>query len=72
MDEELEYFTHFLTVLCKTVNPKVDEGETYNVLYQMMYDLHTDKGLSLKDAKKIGRKINKTENSHGLNRDRLN
>lgn len=60
MEEEIENFVHFMTLLIKDISPTVNEGDTYNVLYQMMVDFDSDEGVPLRHYKKYSKQIRQT------------
>lgn len=60
LEEDQEYFIHFLTLLIKSINPLVNEGQTYEILYQMVVDMESDAGCALSDAESYAKLINKT------------
>lgn len=71
MDEELENFVHFLTLLIKDVSPSINEGDTYNVLNQMMANFESDEGVPFKHYKRYGKQIRDTMGKK-TNKDDLN
>lgn len=60
-DEDIEYSTKVLTLLCHALNPKIDLGQTYALLYPIMSGV----GLTEKNVRMLGREINETANNNG-------
>ena len=56
--EDIEYTTKVLTLLLQRVNPKIDAGQTYEILFPFM---DNDEGLTEENVISIGDFIRKTE-----------
>lgn len=56
--EDFEFDAYVMTLMLKEVNPDIDEGETFEILYEAMH-----KGIDEKLAKRVGKDIRATKDS---------
>lgn len=68
IDEDIERDIKFLTLIFKSVYPKIDSGETYSILLSVALGMMSGEMYEEEDAEQIGQQIRETVN---LNREKV-